>query len=221
MPRLIKKYIKAKRLRSRGYSLKEISRELDVSKSTVSRWLCNYPLSKQALKRLKKRGLEARVKSAKTKFKKRRKRRERLLQSSKKFLESVRLTKDHQKIICALLYWCEGGKDTSSGIKFTNSDPLLVKTFLKLFRSAFNIEESKLHVLLHLHSYHDRKKQKEYWSQITGIPIGQFYKIYQKSHTGKRTKEDYPGCAVISYFDAEIMREIRSLYEAFTDRMSV
>src|SRR3989338_5397304 len=43
---------KAVALRKRGYSMREISERLHVSKSSVSLWVRSVPLSPQALKRL-------------------------------------------------------------------------------------------------------------------------------------------------------------------------
>ena len=44
------------------------------------------------------------------------------------------------KILCALIYWCEGAK-VKTGIAFTNSDPNLVRTFLHLLKTGFDIDE--------------------------------------------------------------------------------
>ena len=109
-----------------------------------------------------------------------------------------------------MLYWCEGEKH-SPAMRFTNSDPQMLNFFLKLFRSAFKIDESKLRVCLHLHEYHDQRQQKIFWSKITGIPEVQFSKIYLKPNTGLSKKEGYPGCVSLRYFDHKIALELEAL----------
>lgn len=52
MKRKIKEKLKAIKLRGQGFSLNEILKEIDVSKSSVSEWVRNVPLSNSARKRL-------------------------------------------------------------------------------------------------------------------------------------------------------------------------
>jgi len=105
MPRLAEKFFQAKNLRSKGYSLKEISEKLEISKSTASVWLSDFKLSPPALARLEKRKLMGRVRSSETKKRKRIAKEKLLIKEASNFVDSVRITKDHLKIFCALLYW--------------------------------------------------------------------------------------------------------------------
>ncbi len=218
MPRLIGKFFRAKKLRSKGYSLKEISEELNISKSTASLWFRDFKLSPLALNRLEKRRYLGRVRASETKRKKRERFEKLLREKALKLITSTDITKNHLRLFCALLFWCEGTKDTRGGIYFSNSDPSLVGTFLKLLRSSFNIQEEKLRVSLHLHEYHSPQKQILFWSKITGIPTSQFIKPYQKPHTGKRVKKDYPGCVSIRYFDSLLARELSALAQEMLDK---
>lgn len=74
----------------------------------------------------------------------------------------------------------------------------------------------KLRVLVRIHKYHDDETQKKYWSQITGIPLRQFHKSYKKSSTGSRSKENYPGCIALTYYDVRVAKELEAIYNAFT-----
>ena len=128
------------------------------------------------------------------------------------------IKREHLKVFCALLFWCEGTKDIHSGIHFVNSDPLLIKTFLSLLRSSFNIREEKLRVCLHLHEYHSPKKQILFWSRVTGIPSSQLIKPYRKPHTAKRIRKDYPGCASVSYYDSSLAKELFILAKSILNK---
>lgn len=122
------------------------------------------------------------------------------------------------KIHCALLYWCEGGK-TKNSVHFSNSDPALVRTFPKLFREAFSVDESKFRIIVHLHEYHDKQKQEEFWSQVCGIPLDQFTKQFTKKNTGKRKKLDYPGCVAVKYYSSLVLYELKEIYRQYAERL--
>lgn len=129
-------------------------------------------------------------------------------------LQNLPMTsRDMAKTICAILFWAEGNKNFSH-IRFTNSDPIMVVTFLKYFRHAYDIDEAKLRACIHLHEYHDTIKTHAYWSEITGIPLRKFRKAYLKPHTGIRKKAHYEGCITIYYFNSSIAHELEALYNA-------
>lgn len=218
MPRLIKKFFQAKKLRARGYSLKEISEKLNISKSTASVWFRNFKLSPGALKRLEKRRLLGSVRASETKRKKREAVDKLLADEASLLIKSTDITKKHLQLFCALLFWCEGTKDTHAGVWFVNSDPLLIKAFLAILRLSFNIQEKRLRACIHLHDYHSPKKQTLFWSKITGIPKSQFIKPYQKPHTAKRIKENYQGCISIRYYDSLLARRISALAQKLLKR---
>jgi len=185
MKRLKEKYFNAVKLRKRGYFLDEIGKKLSIAKSTTSLWLRDIELPPFAIERLANRGNLGRAKAQKTRELRRKVFEQVLRDRSEKLIKNTSLTKNHYKIICALLFWCEGSKNTKSGVHFVNSDPSLVKTFLTLFRSSFKIDEKRLRICLHLHEYHSTEKQISFWSNITDIPMRQFIKPYKKPHTEK------------------------------------
>jgi len=135
---------------------------------------------------------------------------------AKKVVNNIKRDLYHNKLYCALLYWCEGGKGETEGLKFSNSDPILVETFLNLFRASFPIKKEKLRALMHLHSYHNEREQRSFWSRITNIPEDNFYKTFLKPNTKVRTKENYQGCITVYYNDRSVAREVRSIYEVFS-----
>jgi hypothetical protein len=94
-----------------------------------------------------------------------------------------------------------------------NADPEMIKYFLCAFRNSFNLKENKFRALIHLHKYHNAKKQLKFWSNITKIPANQFNKPYLKKNTGKNKKENYPGCISIRYYDKKVFKELVSVYK--------
>lgn len=206
----------AKVLRAQGASLSEIAEQLAVSKSTVSLWVRDVRLSEQFQARLSEKQSAARKQSAK-KMKELQNEKEKNeafeIESS---LKSAKFTKTHLKLLCAFLYWGEGGK-TEKYVAFTNSDPLMIATFLQLLRTCFNLDEAKLRALVHIHSYHDEEKILNFWSKTTSIPRSQFTKTYRKKNTGVVKNMEYRGTLRVRYYDAKIAREIKYLYNSVAE----
>lgn len=201
-------------LRQKGYSLKEISQELSISKSTASLWLRDIELSGNALKRLKTIVRNGQLKAAENKKAHTRALLQEFKENAKQFLGKIDLDQDMMKVCCAIMYWCEGGK-YDQVVQLTNSDSKLIAAFLHLMRSSFSLNESKFRVCMHLHDYHSEEEQKDFWSRITAVPQSQFIKSYQKDNTGKRIRNNYQGCIMIKYYDVEVMRELLAVGQAF------
>lgn len=204
---------KAIRFRKKGYSLKEISGKLKIAKSTSSGWLRDICLSKTALNRLKKRKIYGQYKAIQTGKRKRIARDAFYKKWAQNKLASILVNKNILRVFCSLLYWTEGAKFTDNCLKFTNSDPRMISTFLVLLRKGFDIKEKSLRVNIHLHSYHNDNKQKMFWSKVTKIPLSQFNKSYQKKNTHKRIRKNYAGCVRICYYCSDTARKIRAIYE--------
>ena len=199
-------------LRKKGYSLEEISKKLKISKSTASYWLSKIRLNQKAQDRLKQRGILGQYKTILLSEIKRKKLFNKIRVDVKKDLSKISLSPKLARYICSILFWCEGSKNNYTTIKFTNSDPAMIKGFLSTFRLGFNINEQKLRALVHLHEYHNENKQIQFWSNVSKIPINQFFRSYNKPHTGKRIKNGYQGCLAISYHDAKLAKILWTYY---------
>lgn len=88
----------------------------------------------------------------------------------------------------SVLYKCEGtklrrnkrypkGNTFYYAIEFTNSDPVLIRLFLKFLRKIVKVNEDKIKIELFLYPDHDKIKLSKRWSKITGIPNNNFQKI--------------------------------------------
>ncbi len=209
-------YDRAVLLRQQGHSYKEIHTILSIAKSTASLWLNNIELSDDAVKRIlmiRRIGREKGILSTRSKIAQTN---NVIRQIAKERIEKFPINKNAAAIICSLLYWAEGSK--RNGVRFTNSDPNMVAVFMKMFRNAFALDESRFHLRIHLHEYHDVEAQSKFWSGITDIPrkkIG----IYLKPHTGISIRPGYPGCVHISYYDSRIFTQLRMIYNEFANQI--
>lgn len=207
---------KAIELRQAGHSIKEIAKLLNIAISSSSVWLRSVKVSPTGQDRMIKRKEQNRYKMQQKWIEKRHNRYVNDLEKANVTLSSLDLAnKNIAKMICSILFWAEGNKDFSH-IRFTNSDPLMIKTFMFYLRKAYNLDESKFRACIHLHEYHNNEQLHSYWSSITNIPLLQFRKPYLKPHTGKRKKLNYMGCTTIYYFDSSIAHELEALYNAIS-----
>jgi hypothetical protein len=118
------------------------------------------------------------------------------------------------KEIGTTIYLCEGTKECKNNrgcierrIEVCNSNPKVIRAFMKYLRT-FNINERKLRGRISLHEHSDEKKAKQYWSQITGMPINQFHKTqWRKSSNWFKRRLPY-GTLAVRLNDVGIFRLI-------------
>lgn len=202
---------KAIELRLKGLSLREICKILHISKSTASVWLREIILGSVAKKILYKKGKNCLIEANKVKIKNREAQLCEIDTVSNEYISGLKNIDGYSKLLCSVLYWCEGGKSGNT-VNFTNSDPLLVTTFMNLFRISFKTNESKFRAIIHIHDYHNDLTQKEFWAKITSIPVNYFFESYRKQKGGKNLRKDYQGCISIRYHDYRILHELKSVY---------
>ena len=182
----IKERKRAIKLRKEGYSYSEILKEIPVAKSTLSLWLRSVGLSKRQKQRLTEKKLAAALRGAKT-------RKNYRLAITKEIKEKARseigqLSNRELWLIGVALYWAEGTKqkenNVSEKVKFSNSDPRMMKIFLKWLQDICKIPNSDINFRIALHetAKNRLKKVQKYWSNITGFPINNFQKIDWKKH---------------------------------------
>ncbi len=218
MPYPIELKEKAITLRKNGFSLKEISEKISIAKSTASVWLSDVLVSPSGQKRLADKQILGQYKTVLLKKAQKKNKESILALKITKLIESIQFSQEMIKLCCSLLYFCEGNKGRLNLVRFTNSDPSLVQLFLSLLRTGFSIDESKLRILMHLHYYHNEEQQKLFWSNATSIPPKQFNRSFWKENTAKNKRKDYPGCVAITYYSADVVKELVMIYNIFTFR---
>lgn len=193
-------------LRRRGYSFAQLSERLHISKSTASLWTRDVEMGELGKERLLKHRQISTQKSGDLSHQRKNGRLDKAAAEADRLFVSE---KRESMIILAMLYECEGGK-SAGGIRFTNSDPDVIKLFMTILRSCFSMDERRFHTLIHLHDYHDEVEICKYWSLVTSIPVAQFYKSFIKPSGHVYKKAGYMGCAHVYYNDAHIARVLRS-----------
>ena len=169
---------KALEFRKSGYSYSQIKSILNVSKSTLSRWLDNYPLPEERIRELRDWSSRRIERCRETKRLKREKRLKEFYDEQNKLILPLN---DRELFLCGLfLYWGEGSKRAAGRLIISNTDPSIIKFFIK-WLGMLDINKEKIHVHLHLYKDMNINEKIKYWSNILDIPKSQFTKPYIKN----------------------------------------
>lgn len=188
---------KAIELRKAGLTYSEILLKIPVAKSTLSDWLFSVGLSKKQKQRITEKRLAAAIKGGVAKKEKRMATVSKILDTSK--AEIGKLSQREIWLIGAALYWAEGSKEKEyrpgSGIKFTNSDPEMIKFFLFWLKNSLRVTEEEIYFDLYLHDmYRDRVAEIiSFWEEQTGYSRSFFKGMYfkrNKANTKRRNVGD-------------------------------
>lgn len=175
----IKDKSKAIELRKKGMSYSQIKAELGISKSTLSGWLCNMPLSEKRIKELQ---ADSPMRIERCRNTKMRKRQDRLNSVYEIVARDIGKFSKRDLFLAGLfLYWGEGTKVNKYLTAFTNTDPVMVKFFVKWITTCFDIKKEDLDILLHLYEDMNIESATKFWSKELDIPLGQFKKPYVKA----------------------------------------
>lgn len=211
--------IKAIRMRKRGCTYRQILNEVGVSKSTISGWLRDIELTSRQKEKLLQGREISRYAGAKAQQRKRIERTEEIMSNARKELPS--LSKNEIFLPGLMLYWAEGAKSNET-IKFSNSDPLMIKLMMRWFRDICDVPEEKFRIALHIHELLSRKNAEEYWSKITGVPLNQFQKTFVKpTSLGQRKNILYNGTCIICVFDKSLFRRMHGWKAGFLEKISI
>lgn len=168
---------KAIDLRERGYSYSQIKEKLGISKSTLSGWLFDMPLSEDKIKELRDFSPQ-RIERYRNTMKN--KKEARLNEVYKKVSKDIGTFSKREIFLLGLfLYWGEGTKSANSSTQLTNTNPAMIKFFIK-WLELLGVSKKDLKVKLHLYSDMDIKKSIAFWSKELKIPTSQFKKSYIK-----------------------------------------
>jgi hypothetical protein len=187
------KYIekqKAIELRGKGESIKKIAKILGVAKASVSVWVRNVPVSLKQREQLSlnSQSLEVVEKRRQARIKNEEAKRQIIIDKASEDIKSV--SKEQLKIIGAIFYWAEGGKTKRGMARVANSDPVMIKLMMRFFREVCEVREEKFKCHIHTHSHLNVSKSLEYWSEVTKVPVSQFYKTYSKPSIASQGKKD-------------------------------
>ncbi len=197
-------------LRKKGLSYNEIRRQTGISKSTLSIWLKDMPLSHDQIQNLRGKNPQRIERFRETMRKKREAREDAVFRIVQKKYGSMN---NREKIIAGLfLYWGEGTKSAPSTVAVANTDPDVLRFFMR-WLNILGIKNNEVSVVLHLYKDMDYDKERIFWANYLRIPLSSFKKPYIKD--SKLTDITYKstfghGTCNIRYFDQNLYLFIRA-----------
>ncbi|MFZ2523652.1 MAG: helix-turn-helix domain-containing protein [Minisyncoccia bacterium] len=168
---------KAIALRKKGYSYSQIKMKLGISKSTLSEWLRPYPLSPERIRLLRDVNPKRIENFRNTMAKKRQIKLDDAYKKSGTDIGSI--SKRELFLLGFALYWAEGGKTKISTVALGNTDPAMLKFFIK-WLTLLGVSKDRLTIKLHLYKDMDKGKIISFWCKTLGVRPSQFIKPYVK-----------------------------------------
>src|SRR3989344_632704 len=155
-----------------------IAKRIKVSKSTLSYWLKDLPLSDDRILQLRReawsRGQASRELFRKTMREKRQARENTVYLEQKRKLG--KLSEQSLFVAGLMLYLAEGSKKNPYSICFSNTDPEIIKFFVSWMERFMDIPRSRMKGQLHLYASMDIAAEKRFWARELGLRKEQFYK---------------------------------------------
>ena len=195
------KVLKIKNLRSLGYSLPEISRELEVPKTTVFRYIKDVQILPEFIKLWE-------AKRAGSRYRK-------ILKEKQAFLDGRKVVKNlsskEKMLFACALYWGEGSK---KDFGLSNTDPELIKSFINVLRNVFNIQNDRLRISIRIYEDLDRDRCLNFWSRIVDIEKEKFINV-DVLHGKKKGKLEYGMCRVRVLKGGDLLKQVKGINKAF------
>ena len=165
-------HARARELRATGLDYEEIAAALSVSKSSVSLWVRDMPRPERlSYEECRKRSAEGSRLYWEAERPAREAQREAVRAAAAGQIGV--LSKREIRIAGAIAYWCEGAKSKpyhrQERVVFINSDPGLIKFFLRFLREA-GVEPGQLRFRVHIHETADVAAAEQFWQSVTGAP---------------------------------------------------
>ena len=183
---------RARALRIQGRSVGEIARITGCSKSSISCWVRDIPLSEKQIERLqsnKSRGLARAALHPNSPRQRWSRIREDVMQLAEREIP-IQRNLEALKTVGAALYWAEGYKAGRNLVSFSNSDPEMIRLMMVFFREACQVPPEKFRGTIHIHPHLNAEKARQFWSNISGIPMTQFHKTQMAVSRASREKRD-------------------------------
>lgn len=209
--------------REQNFSYTEIRERLGVPKSTLSYWLREFPLAEEQIKKLQRQGWrKSEVSRERFRNSMREKRELRDKEVYNKYQKRfARLSKDAFFIAGLMLYLGEGGKQDYARISLANTDPKIIKFFIKWLIIFFDVYKEEIKIQLHLYENMDIGQEEKFWQKVLGFNEEQFYKSsirkLQKASFSYRESYRHGTCSLY-VLGVKKKRELTMAIQAFIDK---
>ncbi|OGM91805.1 hypothetical protein A2755_00430 [Candidatus Wolfebacteria bacterium RIFCSPHIGHO2_01_FULL_48_22] len=217
---------KAFGLRMEGKSYGEIRELLGIkSKGTLSYWFKNLKLDDYAKERLRK---NTELAQARGLFRFNQERTKRIQIENKISYEAAKkeiktLKRSELFLLGVALYWGEGAKIREKmncyRLEISNTDPNLIKLFLRFIREVLNVDEGKIRAGIQIHKNIGESEVRRFWAEKTKLRADSFFITNQASSASrfKRPKNFLPhGTAVVRVNGRQLAYKMKGYIDALS-----
>lgn len=189
-------------LRLEGRSYNDIRTTLGVSKSTLSLWLPDVPLTDEHRAALAERRRQPSRRAAETRKALRLRRNQAVMAEAR---ADIPVISERELLIAGVVaYWAEGAKNKpwapNRGVQFMNSDPGMIRLFLNWLH-LLGIGAERLTFRVYIHESADVEAALVHWAGVVGASPAVFQRTTMKRHNPttirKNVGSGYHGCLSI------------------------
>lgn len=200
---------RAIKLRKDGWSVRKIAETLDVSRGSVSLWVRDVELTKKQKEQLMPNS-RLRVKV----YHEVAGRKKVLAENTRKAYQVAGRAKAQKStsdlyVMGCMLYWAEGAKARTS-LRFTNSDPDMVRIFMRFLREACGVNENKISLKVAAYLGNDLSWNdiEHHWLDVTGLSAAHLRKGTVKEIKDSRRHKLPYGTVVVVVHSVECLQKI-------------
>jgi hypothetical protein len=107
------------------------------------------------------------------------------------------------------LYWGEGNKRNKTQVRLGNTDPKLIRVFVRFLQKVYGVKKSKFHFGLQVFSDMSPKQALAFWMKTLNVPRSQFGKVIVTPARGIGTYREKTRHGVLTVYVSN--RKLRDL----------
>jgi hypothetical protein len=193
-------------------SVKEIARVVGVAPSSVSLWVRDIPLTADQLESLRQRNpaYNRQLRGATRNAERGRARRLAAQEEGRLLMRRA----DPLYVAGVMLYWAEGDKSSRNAARISNSDPEVLKLFMRFLRECLDVPDEQVSVTCNLFADHlDRQWEiEQFWLDALDLPRARlcksFVNVYSKYSQKKRQNKLPYGTTRVTVHSTRIVQSI-------------
>lgn len=213
-------------MRIEGKSITNVEKSFGIPKSTLSGWFKNIQLTKRQKTQLTKNSLKslkkARIKAVKWHNLQKENRLKEAEKQAANLLSTIDIkSSSTQQLALAMLYLGEGIK-ANRELGLGNTNPLVLKFFIRVLQTNFNVDKNKIRCELYLRADQNSEKLKQYWSKQLDIPLDNFkYAHIDKRTIGSSTYPSYKGVCLVRCGNLSIQRKLLYIARKYCETITM
>lgn len=135
-----------------------------------------------------------------------------------KLLKRLTPEEEHLKALALGLYLTEGHLKHVHSIRFSNSNPGIVKIFVKFLKIICGVPSNKIKASLIVYPDVEIEKAKQYWARFLDLPVQQFSKttVLAERTNGGAKKHSEIGTATIYVHNSKLLHIIKDWVKEYS-----